>query len=199
MNFREVVPMAICAALALLLTYAGTFLVPKELSVGVFDRRAIQHMFGFWGLALLLLSFVVSFYSWAAYKFHALFLGGIALIAWTVPFVQDKIALSNEVLIVARLIQHPGTVYLVAVLSFTALLRTERRRLVIVLGAVFCFVVSLYWELIQQPLSDVYDGPARYAVQASQVIVDTVGIVLAFTTYWGVTLLSTGRAKSARP
>lgn len=78
-----------------------------------------------------------------------------------------------------------------------AYFRIESRKLVAIGGLLLCLSASFYWELIQQPVVGVYDGPPRHTVQMPQVLADAIGIALAFATLWGITLHSTSPARKA--
>ena len=188
MNPRNVLLLVIHIALALFLVYAGAFLIPHGVSLGPFDRRALQHLVGFWGLAIILQGFAASYYLWTVYSVYVLLFG---LVVAVELFFPGALQLSGEVHQVIRC----GTVYLVFNLGMAAYFRTKNRKLVATGGVLVCFLVSFSWELIQQPVVGVYDGPPRHTIQMAQVVADVVGIALAFATTWGITLRSTGSAR----
>lgn len=197
MNLRSASHLVATVAFALLLVYAGAFLVPHGASLGPFDRRALQHMVGFWGLAIILQGFVASFYSWSAYSVHAALFSCVAVASWFELFFPTALPLAKELRAFAAAIRNPGSVYLVGALIMAAYFRTDSRKLVVLGGLLFCLSISLCWELYLQPVVCVYDGPPRHTVQTPQVVADIVGIALAFATLWGITLRSTGTAQKA--
>lgn len=97
MNLRSALLLVITLAFALLLVYVGFFLIPHGASVGPFDRRALQHLVGFWGLAIIVLGFVASFYSWTAYSVHFVLFGCAAVASWLELFFPNTFPLRGEV------------------------------------------------------------------------------------------------------
>lgn len=170
---------------------------PKGAAVAHFDRRAIQHLLGFWGLSIILIGVAAAFHSWIEYAVHAVVLSFVALAAWLVWMFQNTVTLSSELDTLARVIRSHGTIYLVCALVMAAGIRITSPRWTIILGALFCVSISLSWESIQQPLIDVYGAPARHTIQMDQLAADLLGIALATATRWMIAPRSPAWATSA--
>lgn len=197
MSSRTLTLLAIGLILALCLVYAGSFLVPPGLSVGPLDHRALQHLLGFFGFAFIVQGIVSCCYSRESYVLHALVLGGAIVVSWSTLIFPNTIVLSGEIGALAALIRNPGTIWFLCALAMARVFRTDKRWLVAFGGLLLCLVVSLYWELYQQPVVGVYNGPPRHEIQAPQVAADIIAIALAFGMLWGITLRSTGSARTA--
>lgn len=186
MDRRRAALVATSLVLALWLVYAGWFMVPQGASFGPLDRRAIQHLIGFWGLSIVVQGFVASFHSREDFAAHAAILTGVALASWLEWLCPHILPASDELRALARVIRNPGTIYLACGLLMAAGFRTRNPRWTAVLGLLLCVAIPLYWEIVHQPLIEVYGAPPRHVIQLDQVIADLVGVALANATRWGI-------------
>jgi len=185
LTITRVTAIAVCGAI---LVYVACFAIPHGAHFWIFDHRAVQHFFGYWGLSLLVQGCVAGAYSREAWVVHFVMSCVILAAAWFVHINPTVLPLSEQLNALKKLVLKLGTPSLIPVLLFIYVVRNRYWWPTALVGIALCFSFSWYWELYLQPKVGVYGGPPRHFIQWSQVIGDALGITLGFMTLWCVSL-----------
>lgn len=179
--------------LAVFFGYSAMFLVAQDSSLWTFDRRTVQHFICFVGIGLLAPGVASGMGDRLVRRFFTT-LGGMAVVFVWLWFTGRPNDLNTEADVILEIICTFGTVLvpIYALFAWCAKGLSWTRMRWSWIGAAITLGLSLWWELIQQPLIGSYGHPARDTIQVGQLVADSIGLALGFATY----LLVIGRMTS---